>query len=146
LSRLQFEAKEDIEDSMRRIQHSGFQDGGTIKLSRGYRDLHDALWMVVFSPPCQHPSTSKKIRLGLEGTTANCLDWAQEREATDQSISVPARVCVLLVKGDKRSRWLAVYEAAQSKCRRTLLRRKSTCEDCAIDFVVRRQGLWLVII
>lgn len=46
---------------------------------------------------------------------------------------VPENVYVLLVRGDRRSRWLVVQNAAHSDMRSTMLRTLDCYDDCAVE-------------
>ena len=128
-----------------------------VELMDGYRNQHIALWMTSKVPPCDHSHIHlESARLGIDMAAGTSLDWRNEAEVplNDGNLAeqladfteVPERVCICLVKGDARSRWLAVSEGSKSSHRRNILRGERTCEDCAADTALARPGKWLLII
>ena len=122
-----------------------------------YRHLHSCLWKVTYTSPCNHPpdsgdngstlATAEVARLGVGAATATIFGWEMEAlEDFGKAIVVPHRICVLMVKGNRRARWLAVENATMSRTRRVMLRTKDCCENCAFDLVSQLEEKWLLII
>jgi hypothetical protein len=131
--------------------HEQVQLEGDIRkfdLHSSYSRFHAGLWNTVFTPPCSHEivagrSGNSVTKLGPGVVAGTGLDWDDE---TESSAEVPERICVLLVRGDRRSRWLAVENAANSDVRSTILRTTECCDDCAVEVAAKRRGKWLVIL
>ena len=121
-----------------------------------YRHLHSCLWDMAYTTSCSHiteigdqssPRLAHQARLGLGAATSTIFGWCDETSTElGEVMVVPERICILLVKGDRRARWLAVAQAACSPVRRTMLCTRDCCEDCALDFVSQLEGKWLLII
>lgn len=120
-----------------------------------YRHLHRSLWNMVYSPACSHvterphgPEThARQAQLGMGAATATIFNWVDEPCGKHCRRPITAeRICVLLVKGDRRARWLAVANAGACESRRTMLCTNECCEDCAFDAVSEKEGKWLLII
>lgn len=115
-----------------------------------YSRFHQNLWAVLRTIPCPHGDEAcGPLPLDLDARTVLGLTWAN---ACDESIS-DARICICLVKGDARARWLVVYGAiAKSSMgvtnlgRRLLLRCDDCCEDCSVKAASAMKGDWLVIL
>lgn len=120
-----------------------------------YRHLHRSLWDMRYTSPCSHTMERdleptmppREARLGMGAATATIFGWEDEGETQfGEVIEVPERICILLAKGDRRARWLAVANAAACPARNTMLCTRDCCEDCALDMVNQLSGKWLLII
>lgn len=117
-----------------------------------YRQFHEALWGVVKTLPCEHPkrdTESEELDLGV--VTVKGFDWTMEDTTKDH------RICVCLVKGDARARWLVVGGIVQDVDnegenlpeglqRRVMLRSDNCCVKCAVLSASSMEGKWLVIL
>ena len=72
------------------------------------------------------------MALGSDVITINLWYWRLKEGVREDSPYIHERVCVMLVKGDKRARWLAIHAAMESEQRFVLLRTKAMCTNCAI--------------
>ncbi|KAL8858754.1 MAG: hypothetical protein Q9178_004671 [Gyalolechia marmorata] len=113
-----------------------------------YSQFHKSLWGVVKTMPCPHRGLGERelLPLDLDAVTVSGLNWAN-----DEGDAWGPRICICLVKGDARARWLVVNGTkgtaypGQIK-RRVMLRSKDCCEDCAVKAAGRMQWNWLVIL
>jgi hypothetical protein len=117
------------------------------ELHSSYRSFHVALWNAVLTPPCEHitgppQSTGVLTKLGPDVAAGTGLDWDNEGENDSE---VTERICVLLVRGDRSSRWLAVESAGQGDVRFPMLRTTDRCDHCAVEAAAARVGKWAVI-
>lgn len=84
--------------------------GREYEIFRSYRALHQGLWVTHTAPPCEDVktdnSTTHTAKLGLDVAACTGIDWPEEDGNGDGD--VPERICIALVKGDRRARWLAV--------------------------------------
>ena len=124
-------------------------DSRKFELHASYRAFHDSLWRTLFTPACSHPKTDGRgkcpaTKLGPGTAAGTGLDWDGEEE-TGPDV-VPERIGVLLVRGDHRSRWLALQNAANSDVRSPILRTYECCDDCAIKAAAALEGKWAVIL
>ena len=111
--------------------------------------FHDALGGIVKSTPCSHPDNDgKTLPLDLGTVTAAGLTWAYGSGAVDHN-----RICICLVKGDARARWLVVNGILPSTNmespaldRKLLLRCDGCCEDCAVKAAAAMEGNWLLVL
>ena len=113
---------------------------------RSYRAPQQGLWVTHFSPPCEHPkdeSERSTAKLGLDVAACTGMDWPEDE---DDAMNVPERICIALVKGDRRARRLTVQTADINTKRSSMLRTNQTCEDCAVDAAAEQSGKRLVII
>ena len=113
---------------------------------RGYRDFHRSLWMMHLTKRCQHSGAAvEEAKLGSGVATAKGHDWVSE--GIEGRKLIPERICISLVKGDQRARWLAISCAANiAPLRSTMLRSDDCCENCALDAVTILPGQWILII
>ncbi|KAL8785778.1 MAG: hypothetical protein Q9213_003156 [Squamulea squamosa] len=119
-------------------------------LYASYAHFHETMWGVVMTRPCSHGDEgSEPLPLDLDTKAVRGLTWAHgDGDATE------TRICILLVKGDTRSRWLAVHGIkygddvpfAEYRFRQTVLRCEGCCADCAVRTASELQGFWLVIL
>ena len=120
-------------------------------LYASHRQFHEALWLVVKTEPCGHaqdPPQREELDLGV--VTVKGFDWTAESGTENH------RVCVCLVMGDSRARWLVVGGIIQDTdeaenvpdglARRVMLRCDSCCVDCAVKAASSLEGKWLVIL
>ena len=121
----------------------------------GYRGLHEALWKSHLAPSCSHRlektdldevTTKAKLGMGV-ATGAGPWTWVLRGESFEDPL--PERLAVVLVKGNRRARWLAV--AAALRCqgiasRKVMLRGSTSCEDCAVQAAAELPGKWAIII
>jgi hypothetical protein len=120
-------------------------------LYASHRQFHEALWGVVKTTPCAHPEDPVKSQeLDLGVVTVKGFDWITE-SGTENN-----RICVCLVAGDSRARWLVVGGIIQDTDdaenlpeglnRRVMLRCDNCCVDCAVRSASSFEGKWLVIL
>ncbi|MCJ1229758.1 hypothetical protein MMC12_006428 [Toensbergia leucococca] len=117
-----------------------------------YKQLHNGSWGVVKTMPCSHPKNeSGPLPLDMGVLTAKGFVWVEKKNEPEQ------RICIVLVKGDSRARWLVIaglviddsgldphmYDELK---RRVMLRCDSCCEDCAVKSASAMEGKWLVIL
>ena len=118
-----------------------------------YKQLHEALWKTAKTEPCPHSESSNKpLQLDLGVSTARGFDWVAE--SSEESLN--QRICISLVKGDSRARWLVLAGIVANERglerihdqmrRRVMLRCDGCCEDCAVKAASAMEGRWLVII
>ena len=124
------------------------EDSNIFKLYYSYRNFHNSLWSNVLTPSCPHSKASISqicvtTKLGPGVAAGTGLDWEHEGKRNDE---VPERVCVLLVRGDPRSRWLTVEATRNSDIRSTMLRTSECCEDCAVEAALSQTGKWAFIL
>lgn len=116
-----------------------------------HRQFHEALWGVVRTTPCEHPKNKNgPEQLDLGVVTVKGFDWTVERETKSH------RICVCLVKGDSRARWLVLGGIVQDTDegenlpdgleRRVMLRCDNCCVKCAVLQAGSMDGKWLVIL
>ena len=118
------------------------------ELNNSYGSFHDSLWGTFFTPACSQLKIDARgkwaiTKLGPGIAAGTGLDWDGEGRSDDE---VPERICVLLVRGDRRSRWLALQNAANSDVRSSMLRSNDCCDDCAVETAASRPGKWAVIL
>ncbi|KAL8926241.1 MAG: hypothetical protein Q9172_001883 [Xanthocarpia lactea] len=113
-----------------------------------YLQFHESLWGVVKTMPCPHRGLGDRelLPLDLDAMTVSGLYWAN-----GEGDAAGIRICICLVKGNARARWLVVYgiqpTANTSKIqRRVMLRSKDCCVDCAVKAAGRMKGNWLVVL
>jgi hypothetical protein len=116
-------------------------------LFASYRLLHNILWHVITSVPCEHGSNiANEASLDLGVATVRGFYWdGGEGDARDY------RICICLVKGDKHARWLLLTGIRPDggfmrHQRRVLLRKDGCCPNCAVYYASRQPGKWLVIL
>lgn len=116
-----------------------------------YRNLHASLWEVFSTSRgirCRHQQdTQKRAKLNLGVVASSGYGWATESEGTSpHSKGIPERICISLVAGDQRARWLVTQNAAKSKERQAMLRHSDCCPDCALDTLAKLEGKWVLIL
>ena len=129
----------------------GPEEAAKYSIYTSYQQFHTGLWAVVKTSPCSHPYHCNQAQpLDLSVVTAKGLDWLN----CDMDLKEP-RICICLVKGDARARWLAVaglivdesgIEITKRLRRRVMLRCHGCCEDCAVKAASAMTGKWLVIL
>jgi hypothetical protein len=120
-------------------------------LYASHRQFHEALWGVVKTAPCTHPKDTldtKELDLGV--VTVKGFDWTAETGTENH------RVCVCLVKGDPRARWLVIggiirdtddaENVPEGLARQVMLRCDNCSVDCAVQSASSFEGKWLVIL
>ena len=128
-----------------RVQRTG-QDQ-KYSLYASYSQFHQALWGVVKTIQCAHGNEDcKPLPLDLGTRTVTGLTWANGNGNTGE-----ARICICLVKGDARARWLVVNgiianDEPGSLQRQLLLRCEGCCADCAVKSASAMKGSWLVVL
>ncbi len=89
------------------LETVGSKEGKDTRYSlfASYEEFNSALWGVVKTTPCHHRNPScEPLPLDLDACTVGGLIWAKgDGEARGN------RICICLIKGDARARWLAVY-------------------------------------
>ena len=126
---------------------------GTKKYSLygSHRQFHEALWGVVKPTPCGHSKRENETEeLDLGVVTAKGFDWTAEDGTKSH------RICVCLVKGDSRARWLVLGGIVQDTDegenlpdgldRQVMLRCDNCCVKCAVLQASSIDGKWLVIL
>lgn len=128
----------------------------------GPRHLYNALWNVEKTEGCNHAAAAAtladgKLRpnsplpLSPDVVTAKGFQWH------DDHYLLHYRICVCLVKGDPRARWLALSgtigdfpyglrPAGSRLTRRILLRTEQCCDECAVQQASAQEGGWLVVL
>ena len=113
-----------------------------------YSQFHRALWGVVKTMPCPHRELGNRelLPLDLDAVTASGLIWAN-----GDGDAAGIRICICLVKGNARARWLVVNGIMPNAHpgmiqRRVMLRSKDCCADCAVKAAGRMKGDWLVVL
>ncbi|KAL8718950.1 MAG: hypothetical protein Q9225_003979 [Loekoesia sp. 1 TL-2023] len=116
-------------------------------LYASYFRFHQALWGVVKTLPCPHRNENHKaLPLDLDTKTVAGLTWAYSKGEAEEP-----RICICLVKGDARARWLVVYSIFANRHggaqdRQLLLRCSGCCLDCSVKAAGTMRGQWLVIL
>ncbi|KAL9118594.1 MAG: hypothetical protein Q9187_004860 [Circinaria calcarea] len=130
----------------------GFGNKGKFSIYTSYHQLHDGLCMAMKTEPCMHHTqNSKLVQLSLGVVTTKGFDWVNYE-------SIEERICLNLVKGDSRARWVLLGELIfkghpvevgrvhSHLQRRVMLRCNNCCENCAIKQASAREGKWLIIL
>jgi hypothetical protein len=124
----------------------------TFAIQQAYRSLHDNLWRTYCTQRCDcspAKNETEEPTLPLDAVTA-VGQWAWhtlERPQKKAERYLPERVIIVLVRGDRKARWLAVGTALEAaKTRQTMLRGLNCCETCAVNAALKRPGRWFVII
>ncbi|KAN0120180.1 hypothetical protein V8E51_002388 [Hyaloscypha variabilis] len=114
------------------------------------RQFHEALWGVVKTEPCEHPENDERQELDLGVVTVKGLHWTLESGTENK------RICVCLVKGDSRARWLVIAgiitdlgkdeNVPEGLERQVMLRCAGCCVGCAVKSASSMKGKWLVIL
>ena len=127
------------------IQRAG-QDA-RYSLYASHAQFHKALWGVVKTRPCPHRhENSEDMPLDLDAVTVTGLTWGN-----GNGLAGETRICICLVKGDARARWLVVNGIMPNSepgtlNRQVLLRCDGCCEDCAVKAASAMPGKWLVVL
>ncbi|KAF2096301.1 hypothetical protein NA57DRAFT_79067 [Rhizodiscina lignyota] len=119
------------------------------------RYLNNALWGVDKTLlPCPHRDEEPQEKdLALDVATAAGFEWRLDFGPwPDES----PRICICLVKGDARARWLVLGGILEDDSpdvpdatgleRRVLLRCDGCCVSCAVDRASDEAGKWLVVL
>ena len=110
--------------------------------------FHKAFLGIIKTEPCKHPKEgSRPLPLDLGTVTVAGLTWANG----DGQASPANRICICLVTGDARARWLVVHGLIPNGelgalRRQVLLRCDGCCEDCAVKTASAMKGNWLVVL
>jgi hypothetical protein len=115
------------------------------------RQFHEALWGVVKTTNFTHLSeVVESIELDLGVVTVKGFAWTAEMFTKNH------RICVCLVKGDSRARWLAISgiirdtdeaeNIPKGLSRQIMLRSEKCCVRCAVQSGSVKDGNWLVIL
>ena len=113
-----------------------------------YRQLHRILWRSIQSDPCPHGGDLPLASARLDGgvVTVGGFGWYEDLSRPLQAY----RICVVLVKGNRWARWLAMAglfgNKESSQKRQVMLRHDECCEECAVDAAAALPGKWIVII
>ena len=116
-------------------------NGRPLEVHSTYRQMHSVLWAVCVTKQacCAHSiKLLDSATLGLNNVTVKGCEWPDE--------DFGERICIVLVRGDKKARWLAVQEASLVSGRDTMLRGEDCCENCALEAVSELPGKWILII
>ncbi|KAF2264351.1 hypothetical protein CC78DRAFT_568300 [Lojkania enalia] len=98
------------------------------ELYSSFRFMHQTLWTgVKLTKSCSHDEEdTRERRLPMNTVTVGGLGEGFQFEQ-----ETPERLCIALVHGDSRSRWLSVLPGGN---RQIMLRRRyQTCVDCAVQ-------------
>jgi hypothetical protein len=120
----------------------------TYSVHCSYRQLHRTLCSILQTDSCEHGSEDlREADLALDAVTVKGFEWSDKEGEPDSY----ERVCILLVKGDSRARWLALaaltdFDHMPSPKRQVMLRTNYCCESCAVEAAARLPGKWLVIL
>lgn len=110
--------------------------------SISYGQLHDALCRALVTKSCGHPGTTRDsemlVPLGPEVATIVGWSWPPEEE------TLP-RICISLVKGDSRARWLALAQDFRPH-KETVLRSEDCCVECALRVTTALGGRRVLIL
>lgn len=116
-----------------------------------YHPFFQGLWDLMKTSPCPHlRSGNVPVKLDVGVTTAKGFNWASADVVNE-------RICINLVKGDARARWLSVAgcfedddkplrQGHDAMFRQVMLRLDDCCEDCAVQSASAMPGKWLVIL
>lgn len=140
-------------------------DSTSTTLKTSYRSLHASLWGSYSTKEktrCRHSKESgSRAKLSLGVVTASGYGWGTDAEglfphgkgmrspyymSTTQGSGIPERICISLVAGDHRARWLVIQNAAKSKERKMMLRESGCCADCALQTLAKLDGRWVLIL
>lgn len=109
-----------------------------------YGQFHRGMRGVVKTLACPHTEGGRELcRLGQGVVTTKGLIWGlfSDFQPFDE------QVCIVLVKGDARARWLTVAGSSGFQpSRQIMLRCDDCCEDCAVQSAIAMEGKWLVIL
>ena len=114
-----------------------------------YARFRRALWQTIKIVPCAHPDDADKplpLDLGVK-TLPMYNKYGNSGTETD-GVFQPrpdTRILIVLVSGNTRARWLAVY-SGECQYRITLLRCEGCCAACAVAMAGGMKGNWLVIL
>jgi len=130
-------------------QRSFTEPVSTIDEISTYRAMHDSLWEVHLTQPCEHPKpvrVDEEVKLGPDA--AALVGWNTAGEILGPW---PERVLILLTRSDPRLRWLAVIDNTRTvrddrMYRSCMLRTSKCCEECALMQATERQGRWVLIL
>ena len=130
-------------------------------LHYGYRHLHRALWGTMQTDPCEHwEQELENVDLAMDTVAVKGFSWAgftagkspRKQHNWDQDgEDLNERICILLVKGNRHARWLALGSVLgsshlQSPKRQVLLRTEHCCVNCAMKAVSQLPNKWLIIL
>lgn len=113
-----------------------------------HAQFHEALWQTIKTIPCAHSDgDGRPLPLELGVVTVAGLTWANG----DGEAQRTNRICICLVKGDARARWLVVNGLMANSDmgalnRQVLLRCDGCCEGCAVKAASAMNGNWLVVL
>ncbi|KAL9618984.1 MAG: hypothetical protein Q9160_006378 [Pyrenula sp. 1 TL-2023] len=129
-----------------------------------YRELHEGLWQTHATPSCKHhpPREAAKIKsivkLGPDAAAVlgyKYLETSSLRSVVDHSETMsaqgsPEKILVVLSLGQADIRWLTIlgnhiYQKV-GKYRTSMLRTENCCEECALKYVARQPGKWILIL
>jgi hypothetical protein len=112
----------------------------------GFREMQAKLWQTYSTPDyiCTHPvlhEIEEPIKLGPDAITL--LGWSNVRELIQ---AWPQRILILLTRGDRHIRWLAILEHCRKRGRELMLRTPNCCDECALKHVVSQPGKWILVL
>lgn len=120
----------------------------------GCRAMQDSLWQTFSTERCEHGGTRDKtirdpstpIKLGPDA--AALLGWSTAGELLKPW---PEKVVIMLTRGERQIRWLAVIKAVmmrgiETNYRETMLRTRDCCEACALEQVASQPNKWILIL
>ncbi|KAL9037821.1 MAG: hypothetical protein Q9214_005533 [Letrouitia sp. 1 TL-2023] len=114
--------------------------GSPLVASSGYGEFHNALSHTLVTKLCGHSSMttdSQVLAAPLGPDDATIVGWSWPLQ------HLP-RICISLVKGDSRARWLVL--ATTSHYSGTVLRSKDCCTECALRATTALEGQWILIL
>jgi hypothetical protein len=105
------------------------------------------------TPECEHSSTSSEAGVTRRNVTigpdvAVVLGWSLAFEAF---APFPERIVILLTRGERNVRWLAVVEDTVNgrfdpKRRKTMIRVEKCCDSCALLHIASLDGEWVLVL
>lgn len=122
--------------------------------SNGFRAMQAYLWHTYLTPDdiCAHQvlqEVQESTRLGPNA--AALLGWDKVEEIVRQE-PWPQRILVLLTRGNRHIRWLAMASSVDnlmypsSRRRLCMLRSLHCCDDCALQHVSSQPGRWALVL
>ncbi|MCJ1235159.1 hypothetical protein MMC14_003125 [Varicellaria rhodocarpa] len=122
-----------------------------LTLSASYRQLQRVLFKIVRPSPCPHwrDPPLETAKLTPQIATVRGFSWSVPEPAETEG----HRICIVLVKGSRWARWLAIAgirgdgdPTTFKPQRQVMLRGDDCCEDCAVNMAADLPGKWVVII
>ncbi|KAL9607079.1 MAG: hypothetical protein Q9167_007972 [Letrouitia subvulpina] len=125
-----------------RFQIEELPGSESLVTSCGYGAFHEALSSALVTKTCGHPIKDLDVLTPLGPEVATTVGWSW---ATIDEDKLP-RICISLVKGDSRARWLALAHASENPYWGTVLRSNDCCIECALQATTAMEGKWILIL